>query len=382
MKTRRFLPMLASAAMLLIPGFARAAAPVVAKEFYVYYGSPLGGRRNGISLGRFDAATGKLTPPTLLAQAEGPSFLALSADGRFLYACFEGSNEVGAYVVDAASGALSPLNIQPAGGEGPCHISLDRTGKFALVANYGGGSVAVFPIGTSGALGPRTGFDQHTGSGPNRDRQEGPHAHGIITDPSNRFALCADLGNDTIHVYRFDARAGTLAPHATVKVAPGAGPRHVLFSPSGKALFCLNELDGTLTTFDWDGDKGTLTKPQVTRNLPADFTAFNKNAELQLHPNGKFLYASARGHDAIAAFAIEAATSRVSLVQDVSTGGKTPRFFTFDPTGQWVICGNQDSNTVTVFKADATTGKLTAVGEPVAATAPISMVFVAVPTAK
>jgi 6-phosphogluconolactonase len=382
MKTRRFLPVLASAAMILLPGLARAAAPAVAKEFYVYYGSPLGGLGNGIASGRFDAATGKLTPPALLAQAEGPSFLALAADGRHLYACFEGSNEVGAYAVDAATGALRPLNIQPAGGGGPCHISLDRTGRFALVANYGGGSVAVFPVGANGALGSRTAFDQHTGGGPNRDRQEGPHAHGIITDPSNRFALCADLGNDTIHLYRFDARAGTLAPHAAVKLAPGAGPRHLLFSPNGRALFCLNELDGTLTTFDWDSDKGALTKPEVTRNLPAGFTAFNKNAELQLHPNGRFLYASARGHDAIAVFAIDAATSRLSLVQDVPTGGKSPRFFTFDPTGQWVICGNQDSNTVTVFRAEAATGRLTAVGEPVTATAPISMVFVPVPAAR
>ncbi len=385
MTTRPALRTFSILAALLLAASGRAAAPATSapkQEFFVFYGSPNSSRTDGISLGRFDAASGKLTAPTLAAQAGGPSFVALAPDGKHLYACFESTNEVGAYAIDAATGELRLLNVQPAGGGGPCHLSLDRSGKFALVANYNGGSVAVFPIMSNGTLGPRTGFDQHTGKGPNADRQEGPHAHGIITDPSNRFALCADLGNDTIHLYRFDARAGTLAPHATTKLAPGAGPRHVLFSPNGKALYCLNELDGTLTTFDWDAEKGALTNPTTVRNLPAGFTAFNKNAELQLHPNGKFLYASARGHDAIAVFAVDAATSRLTLVQDAPTGAKTPRFFGFDPTGKWILCGNQDSNTVTVFKADAATGKLTIVGDPVTAPAPICMVFLPVTAAK
>jgi 6-phosphogluconolactonase len=391
MKTRPALRVFSRLAVpLLLLATARAAAPAAStpatpppsapkQEYFVFYGSPNSGRTDGISLGRFDAGSGKLTPPALAAQAGGPSFVTLAPDGKHLYACFESSNEVGAYAIDAASGALRLLNVQPSGGDGPCHISLDRGGKFALVANYNGGSVAVFPVMANGTLGPRTAFDQHTGKGPNADRQEGPHAHSIITDPANRFALCADLGNDTVHIYRFDARTGTLAPHATARLTPGAGPRHVLFSPNGKALFCLNELDGTLTTFDWDAEKGALANPTTVRNLPADFTAFNKNAELQLHPNGKFLYASARGHDAIAVFAVDATTSRLTLVQDAPTGGKTPRFFGFDPTGKWILCGNQDSNTVTVFKVDTATGKLTPTGEPVPAPAPICMVFFPVP---
>ena len=354
---------------------------VAAADFFVYYGSPDGGAGKGISLGRFDSATGALTAPQLAVQAEGPSFLALAADGKHLYACLEKAGSVGAYAIDPATGALRLLNTQPSGGAGPCHLSFDRTGRFVLVANYDAGSVAVFPLAADGTLGGRTGFDQHTGKGPNAERQEGPHAHGIITDPTNRFALCCDLGNDRIHVYRFDASTGTLTPNtpATLSVAPGAGPRHPLFSADGKVLYVINEMGATVTAFNWDAARGTATEFQTVSTLPADFKAFNKDAEVKLHPNGKFLYASARGHDSIAVFAIEPATGRLTLAQDVSTRGQFPRHFNFDPTGAFVVAGNQDSNTVVAFRADAATGRLTPVGEPVAAPAPICMLFLPVP---
>jgi len=371
----------------------RAARSPAATQFFAYYGTSASGPGKGISLGRFDSVSGVLSAPVFAAQAEGPSFLVLSADGRFLYACHEPTAEIAAYAVDRATGALRLLNKLPAGGADPCHISLDRTGRFALVANYTGGSVAVFSIRPDGSLGERTAFDQHTGKGPHAN-QDSPHAHAILTDPTNRFALCADLGNDRIYIYRFDERIGALAPlygngPATVPsppyvtLAPGAGPRHLVFSPDGKFVYVTNELNATITGFYWKADaeggqaSDLLSEFQTISNLPADFTGPNSNAELATSPDGKFLYASNRGHDAIAVFAIHP-TGYLMPAQDVSTRGKTPRFFTFDPTGAWVIAQNQNSNNVAVFRADTATGKLTPAGDLYPAPAPDCMVFLPV----
>ncbi len=362
-----------------------------AGEFFVFYGIAERTAGKGISLGRFNSSTGTLTTPALAVEAFGPSFFTLSADRRFLYACHEPAAEIAAYAVDQTTGALRLLNKLPSGGGGPCHISLDRTGRFALVANYNGGSVAVFALAPDGSLGTRTAFDQHMGTGPH-PRQEGPHAHGILTDPSNRFAFCADLGTDKIYIYRFDEKTGGLTPSPNPgpdkasppygTVTPGAGPRHLVFSPDGKALYCLNELNGTLTAFSWDAASGRLTETQTIATLPDGFAGANLNAEIQLHPNGRFLYTSARGHDAIAVFAINPATGRLTLVQDMPNRGKTPRYFGFDPTGQWIISGNQESNTAVVFKVDSVTGRLTPSGEPVTAPGPICMAFIPVPPAR
>jgi len=352
-----------------------------AADYYVYYGTAEGGAGKGISLGHFDSDRGTLTKPVLAAEANGPSFFTLAKDGKHLYACFENANKLGAYAIDPATGALTLLNVVDSGGSGPCHISLDPTGKFALVANYNSGSVAVRAIKADGSLGDQTGADQHTGTGPDKDRQEGPHAHCIITDPTGKFVLSTDLGNDKIYIYQLDA-SGKITPNATAfgMVKAGAGPRHIIFSPNGKVLYCITEMGATVTAFNWDGAKGALTEFQTISTLPADFKAFNKDAEIQFSPNGKFLYASARGHDAIAVFAIDPATAKLSLVQDVPVGGKTPRYFSFDPTGEWVICGHQDSNTVIAFKADAQRGMLASPDYivPVAAPSPICMGFLAV----
>jgi len=360
-----------------------AAAPrLSAADYFVYYGSPNGGAGNGISLGHFNTDTGALTKPVLAAQAEGPSFFVLSADGKHLYSCFEVSNEVAAYAVDGPTGALKLLNKKPSGGSGPCHISLDKTGHYALVANYNSGTVAVFAILPDGSMGEQTGADQHTGKGVVPDRQEGPHAHCVITDPTNHFALCADLGVDKIYVYQFDAATGKIMPNTPAfgTVKPGLGPRHLVFHPNGKVLYCIDEVGSAVTAFNWDGATGTLKEFQTITTLPADFKEFNKDAEIMFHPNGKFLYASARGHDAIAVFAIDPKSFMLSLVQDAPVGGKTPRYYSFDPSGKWVIAGHQDSDTVAVFSVDDKTGKLTQHGGTMAAPAPICMQYLAVPT--
>jgi len=351
-----------------------------AADYFVYYGTADGGPTNGISLGHFDSDTGVLTKPVLAAQAEGPSFFTLSSDGKFLYSCYEKTDKVAAYAVDGATGALKLLNVVASGGSGPCHISLDPTGRFAMVANYNSGSVAVFMIQPDGTLGAQTGADQHTGKGPDKDRQDGPHAHCVITDPADHFVLCTDLGNDKIYIYQFDAITGKITPNtpAFATVKPGEGPRHLIFSPNGKVLYCITEMGGTVTAFNWDGAKGTLKAFQDISTLPADFKAFNKDAEIFFSPNGKFLYASARGHDAIAVFAVDATTGALSLVQDAPAGGKTPRYFSFDPSGKWIICGHQDSNTAVVFSVDAATGKMTQHGDPIAAEGPICLRYLPV----
>jgi 6-phosphogluconolactonase len=390
---------LASAAALLLATSCQSSSGQAARspaitQFFAYYGTSATGPGKGISLGRFDSVTGVLSAPVLAAQAEGPSFLVLSADGRFLYACHEPAAEIAAYAVDRATGALRLLNKLPAGGADPCHISLDRTGRFALVANYTGGSVAVFSIRPDGSLGERTAFDQHDGKGPHSN-QSSAHAHAILTDPSNRFALCADLGNDRIYIYRFDEKTGALAPinangsatapsSSYVTLAPGAGPRHLVFSPDGKFVYVTNELNATITGFYWKADaeggqaSDLLSEFQTISNLPTDFTGINSNAEIAISPNGKSLYASNRGHDAIAVFTIHP-TGYLMPAQDVPTRGRTPRFFTFDPTGAWLIAQNQNSDTVAVFRADAATGRITPAGDLYPAPAPDCLVFLPAP---
>ncbi len=295
-----------------------------AADYYVYYGTAEGGAGKGISMGHFNSDTGVLTKPVLAAEADGPSFFTLAADGKHLYSCYENANKVAAYAIDGATGALKLLNVVDSGGSGPCHIAMDKTGKFALVANYNSGTFAVFAIQADGSLGAKTGTDQHVGHGPDKDRQEGPHAHGVTTDPTNKFALCTDLGNDKIYIYQFDASTGKISANAPAfgQVKPGFGPRHVVFSPNGKVVYCMDEMGSSVTAFNWDGTTGALTEFQTISTLPADFKAFNKDAEIQFSPNGKFLYASARGHDAIAVFAIDA-VGKLSLVQDAPAGGKT-----------------------------------------------------------
>ncbi len=351
----------------------------------VFIGTYTGGTTNskGIYAFRFDEKTGALTPLGLKAETRSPSFLAASPDGRVLYAVNEIGDYNGAkagsvtsYTVDPKTGALTPLGVESTGGSDPCHVQCDRTGKVAVVANYSGGNFAVLPIGAGGKLGPSTALLGGTGSGPDKQRQQGPHAHQVVFDPSNRYLLEVDLGLDKVLVYRFDAASGKVTPNdpPSVSLVPGSGPRHLAFHPNGKFAFTINEMASTLTTLAWDGATGTLRMLGSQSTLPDGFAGNSSTAELQVHPNGKFLYGSNRGHDSIGVFTI-AADGSLKTVEHESTRGKTPRHFTLDPTGRWLIAGNQGSGTLAVFAVDQTTGALTPTGPLAEVGAPVCVLF-------
>lgn len=343
-------------------------------DFYVYFGTHRAGAGLGLSLAHFNSDTGVLTVPKFEIQSSAPAYFVIGPDGKHLYTCNSGDTfqgkpggGVSAFGIDSATGHLSALNTKPAGGEDTSYISLDRTGRFALVANYKGGNIAVFALQPDGSLGERTAFVQHTGSSVDPVRQTHAYAHSIITDPTNRFAIVADLGLDKIFIYHFNEKTGALAPNdpAFVSVKPGSGPRHPVFYPYRDIVYVISEIASTVTAFHWDSEKGTLAEFQVISTLPVDFKGTSACAEIAIHPNEKFLYASNRGHDSLAVFAIDAKDGRLSLVQHVPSGGQTPRNFAFDPTGQWIIATNHGSNNAVVFRVDAATGKLTQQGDPV-----------------
>jgi 6-phosphogluconolactonase len=351
----------------------------------IYVGTYTSGASQGIYVGQLDLSTGGLRLDGVAAETKNPSFLAIRADRRFLYAVgeigdFAGkrTGAVSAFRIEPATGRLELLNQQSSGGAGPCHVIVDHSGRNALVANYGGGSVSVLPIREDGSLGPATAFIQHQGSSVNPRRQQGPHAHSINLDAANRFAFVADLGLDKILIYRFDAAAGTLAANepAWAAVAPGAGPRHFAFHPSGKFAYVINELHSTLTAFRYDAVRGALEEVQTVPTLPEPVEG-NSTAEVQVHPSGKFVYGSNRGHDSIAVFAVDADTGRLTLVEHEATQGKMPRNFGVDPTGRFLLACNQGSDTIVSFRIDPETGALAPSGHQLDVPAPVCVKFVA-----
>jgi 6-phosphogluconolactonase len=365
------------------------AAPVRATDDgkqWVYVGTYTGksGSR-GIYRFDFDPATGKLTPAGLAGEATNPSFLAIHPSRRFLYAVGEVADfggqpagVVSAFALDPATGKLTALNQQSSGGPGPCHVTIDKAGKHALVANYRGGSACVLPIGDDGRLGERTDFVQHHGKGSNLQRQEAPHAHSANLDAANRFAFIADLGLDKVFVYRYDAARGKITPNdpPALELKPGSGPRHFAFHPDGKRAYVINELASTITACDYDPERGVLTARQTVSTLPPDFRGNNTTAEVVVHPSGHFVYGSNRGHDSIAAFAVEQGGTLRPIGQE-PTQGRTPRNFNIDPTGTWLIAANQDSNSLVVFRIDPQTGKLTPAGQRAEVGSPVCIKFVA-----
>jgi 6-phosphogluconolactonase len=351
---------------------------------WVYIGTYTNAKSKGIYLFQLDLVTGKLTPEGLVAESKSPSFLAIHPNHRFLYAVnevdnFGGANSgaVSAFTIDPKNGHLTLLNQQSSRGAGPCHLSVDHQGKDVLVANYGSGSVAVLPIQLDGRLAPATAFDQHEGKGTNPQRQEGPHAHSFNVDAANRFAFAADLGLDKILIYRFDAARGTLTPNdpPAAAVDPGSGPRHFAFHPNGRYAYIINEMASTVTALAYDAQKGTLTPLQTLSTLPGGFKGNSSTAEVQVHPSGKFLYGSNRGHDSIAIFKIDPDTGRLTAAGHQSTQGKTPRNFGIDPTGQYLLAANQDSDSIVVFRIDPATGALTPTGQVVEAPTPVCVKF-------
>ncbi len=360
-------------------------AAATAAPTRVYFGTYTGGKDNtseGIYTSLLDPATGALTKPELAAREQRPGFLALHPNGQFLYAiCVmegDGPKPVGgvaAYRIDRASGKLELINRQPSEGEGPCHVSVDRTGQSAMVANYGSGGVAALPIAEDGSLRRAKSVIQHEGSSVNPKRQAGPHAHSIFPDPSNRFACAPDLGIDKILIYRLDPKNAFLEPNGHGAVAPGSGPRHIAFHPNGKFAYAINELKSTITAFQWDAANGTLAEIRTVSTLPPDFTDPNTTAEVKVHPNGKFLYGSNRGHDSIAAFTIDPERGALRFVEWEHIRGKIPRNFNIDPSGKWLLAAGQDSDTVAVFRIDPATGALEFAGSEIKVPRPICVLF-------
>jgi 6-phosphogluconolactonase len=346
-----------------------------------------GGASRGIYLLEFDRSSGALKPRGLAGEAVNPSFLAIHPTRRFLYAVgevsdYQGRKEgtVASFAVDAKDGALTLLNRQSSRGAGPCYVTVDRLGKNALVANYGGGSVAVLPIREGGALGEASAFAQHGGTVADPKRQGGPHAHSINLDAANRFAVAADLGLDRLLVYRFDAENGSLTPNDPpfARVAPRSGPRHFAFHPYGRHAYVINEISCTVTAFDYDPARGTLTEIQTVSTLPEGEPVRKgySTAHVEVHPSGRFLYGSNRGHDSIAIFTIAEGTGRLSPAGHQPTGGKTPRNFGVDPSGSFLLAANQGTGNVVVFRIDPRTGGLQPNGQAAEVPAPVCVKFV------
>jgi 6-phosphogluconolactonase len=352
-----------------------------AADTLVFFGSHSPAHGAGFSLAHFNEETGTLTPPEFLLEAKEPAFFVLSADGSRLYTCNSGTpGGLSSYAIEPRSGHLRLLNRVLAGGGDTSFVSLDKAEHHVLVANYDGGSVAVFALRPDGSIGDWTAFDQHKGQSVNPVRQTHAYAHSIVLDSTNQYALVPDLGVDKVYIYRFDAATGRLTPHdpAFAAIAPGSGPRHVRFHPNGRWVYLINEIASTIEAFAWDARAGTLAPFQTVSTLPSDFKGVSACAELEIHTNGRFLYGSNRGHDSVAVFAIDPSTGTLSPVEYHPSGGKTPRNFAFDPTGRWIVLTNQESNNAVVFKVDPDSGRLTQIGDPVPVPAPFCERFLTV----
>jgi 6-phosphogluconolactonase len=329
----------------------------------------------GIYLIRMDRRSGKLQPAGSVDAGANPSFLAIHPNGRVLYAVNETEQgAVSAFAIDRGTGALTRLNQQPSQGGAPCYVSVDRSGRVALVANYTGGSVALLPIQTNGSLAPAHAV-QHTGTGPNAERQEAPHAHCILPDPSNRFVLAADLGADRVFVYRLDGHSLRPVEGGDAVMRPGAGPRHIAFHPTLPLVFVANELDSTVATLRFDSARGTLAPVDTRPTLPAGWSGTNYPADIHVAASGRTLYVSNRGHNSIAVFSVAESTGALALEQVISIEGDWPRNFSLHPTGRWLLVANQRSNSVVVFARDPENGKLTLTPQRISIPSPVCLTF-------
>jgi 6-phosphogluconolactonase len=355
-----------------------------ANELLFYVGTYTSGKSEGIYLYRLNVSSGELKHVATTKGVKDPSYLAVAPSGRFLYAVneveeFAGKKNgaVSAFSIDPRTGVLSLLNQPPSSGGAPCYLAVDRTESFVLVANYVGGNVAVLPVERDGSLALATDVKQDQGSSINGARQQGPHAHCIVLDPANRFAYACDLGADKIMIFRFDARQGKLITNEPrwMKVEAGAGPRHLVFHPSGTFAYVINELHATVTVFAQNRITGELKELQTLATLPPDFKAANTSADIHVSRDGRFLYCSNRGHDSIAAFKINPGNGKLSFIAHESTGGKTPRNFVIDPTGSFLLVANQHSDNIVAFRRDRRTGRLSATGHVAEVPSPVCLKF-------
>ena len=353
-------------------------------SFLVFVGTYTGTGSRGIYVLRFDSNTGLLEDTGLMAEAANPAFLALNREGSVLYSVSETavtgaakSGALSAFTVNPATGALIFLNRQLSNGSSPCHLNLGLDGKAVFTANYSSGTVAMLPILADGKLGEPCCTIQHRGKGPNPSRQEGPHAHSITPDPATGWLYACDLGLDQVLVYR--AEASSLLPAAPPALCThaGAGPRHLAFHPNGRWLYVVNELDSTVSVFTRAAAAEAFGTAEVQSlsTLPAGTTVTSWCADIHVHPSGRFVYASNRGHDSIAVFAVNPADGRLTALGCDSVQGKTPRNFALDPAGRWLLAANQDSNTITVFALAETTGRLSSSGRAVPVPKPVCLLL-------
>ena len=359
-------------------------------ETLVYVGTYTGPQSKGIYLYKLKtedlevAQNVTLVPLGLAAETQNPSFLEIDPKRRLVFAVgemeqFDGqrSGAVSAFSIDAATGKLALINQVPSMGGGPCHLALDRERRHVLVANYGSGSVSVIRIGEDGRLGDATDVKQHSGKSVNPNRQEGPHAHCVTFDPAYRFVFVCDLGLDKVMIYKYDAERGALTPNepAFASLKPGAGPRHMAFRPDGRFAYVINELDSTITAYSYAPETGTLTELQTISTLPPYFDGQNTTAEIAVHPNGRYLYGSNRGHESVVLFEIDRDDGTLTYVEEQGTGGRKPRHFELDRTGKHLIVANQDTNNLLVCRIDEGNGRLKPSGVFVDAPTPVCVKF-------
>ncbi|SDL11338.1 6-phosphogluconolactonase [Catalinimonas alkaloidigena] len=365
---------------LSLPQLAHGRRPLAPYRFYV--GTYTSKESQGIYLYELDPTSGRLIYQQLAARLTNPSYLAIDGQQRYLYAVneteeFEGKpgGAVSAYAIDPATGQLTLLNQQPTRGGAPCYISVDQQNRYVLVANYVAGNVAVYPLQADGRLGAMSDLVQHTGSGPNPQRQQSPHAHCVLMDPTNQFAFAVDLGIDKIISYRLDATTGKLRPNAETQAAPGAGPRHLVFHPNGRLACVINELNSTLTSYRYNRQAGTLEAVQTVPTLPSSFNGDNSCADIHFDASGRFVYGSNRGHNSIVAYAIDGETGQLDYRQHISTQGQTPRNFAVDPSGKFLLAANQASDSIVTIGIDGATGQLASRGTIAGAPTPVCIRF-------
>ena len=370
-------PLLCAGLLTLSP--APAAPPGDDAMIRAYVGTYTGGKSEGIYVLDLDPATGHMAPPRLAADVESPSFVALHPDGEHLYSVSEmgggrRANSVTAFSIKT-DGTLTELNSRPSGGPGAAHVAVGPDGGVVIASNYGAGSVSSIPVNADGSLAEPASVVQHVGSSVNPKRQGEPHAHSANVDATGRFAVVCDLGMDKLLVYAIDPETKALTPHdpAYLATEPGGGPRHFSFHPDGRFAYANLELTNRLLALRWDADAGTLDPIQSVSTLPDDFTDWNSTAETLVHPSGKFVYVSNRGHNSVAVFAIDPDDGTLTFVEREPTGGETPRGFGIDPSGRFLLAANQDSDTVVAFRIDPDTGALDPTGSTVEVGKPVNV---------
>jgi 6-phosphogluconolactonase len=345
------------------------------------YTEPQESTSEGVYVYQLDRTTGELRYQAVIKDMPNVSFMAVHPITGLIYIVneteqFNGKPGGGVSVLRRdANGKFRVIHKQTSGGIHPCYISIEQSGRFALVANYESGSVAMLPIGVEGKLLPISDLVQHAGSSVDPERQTGPHTHCILPDPANRFAIAVDLGLDKLIIYRIDLERGKLQKHAEVEVGARSGPRHLIFNSTGKYAYLLNELNSTLSVYQYNSEVGALIKLQTLSTLPGDFSGENYCADLRLSQDEKYMYASNRGHDSIVCFRVDASAGQLTHHSHIASGGNQPRILAMDPSGQFMIAVHQKSHNVVVFRIEPTTGNLSHTGHEVGLSMPVHVLF-------